>query len=181
MTSPNVHTRETPHTPSVGSKADFWKTVAGPLLGVVIGGVITAIIAYFSAQWTADSQRKLFFYKQTQSFSEFLALQYLPRSGEVPPECQTRLEECRRARQSAVQMYLFLPTAAQKELIKSYGPQAVKMSSAGSENNLSQEAKAFDNALKEIRQWLTGESDTDFTFILPCADWKSEEKLCRNP
>ena len=100
---------------------EIWKS----LLGVIIGGCIAAgtgaWTTYLAALWAADNQRKQFLFERAQSFSEFIALQYLPRSGDVPPECQTRLEECRRLRQSAVQIYLFLPYAAQKELIKSYG------------------------------------------------------------
>ena len=182
------HHAETPGATAVACGKDKGGTKVGEiwksLLGVVIGGCISAGAgagtAYFAAKWTADYQRKQFLFERAQSFSEFIALQYLPRSGDVPPECQTRLEECRRLRESALQIYLFLPSAAQKELIKSYEPKAVE-ASASIPNDLPPEAQAFDHALMAVREWLTGEKQTDFRFISPCSIWKVEENLCRKP
>jgi hypothetical protein len=154
---------------------EFWKSLAG----VVVGGLIAIATAYFSAQWAADNQRKQFLFERAQVFSEFLALQYLPRTGDVPQECQARLEECRRLRQSAVQVYLFLPTVAQNELVKSYGPDAVAAVAPDKTRVLPPEATAFNNALKATRQWLTGEKEENFNFILPCANWAVEEKQCK--
>src|SRR5882672_4728707 len=101
---------------------EFWKS----LTGVVLGGLIATGTSYFSARWSADYQHQQFLFERAQSFSEFLALQYLPRSGDVPQECQTRLEECRRLRQSAVQIYLFTPSTVQADLVRSYGEDTVQ-------------------------------------------------------
>ena len=154
---------------------EFWKSLAG----VIVGGFIATATAYFSAQWAADNQRKQFLFERAQAFSEFLALQYLPRAGDVPQECQTRLEECRRLRQSAVQVYLFLPTGAQRELVKSYGPEAAAAASPDKAKGLPSEAVAFNNALKATREWLVGDKESNFNFILPCANWSIEERQCK--
>lgn len=149
---------------------------------MIIGGFISVAATYFAAKLTADNQRRQFLIERSQSFSEYMALNYLPLSGvDIPQECQARLQECRKLRQSAVQIYLFLPTDAQKDLVKSYGPNAVGATSLGSAENLTPEAVAMNNTLKDMREWVTGEKVSNFYFILPCADWKKEEKMCRKP
>jgi hypothetical protein len=160
------------------SKTVGWKPLIGPLIGVVIGGLISAGTAYLTSRLTAEGQRQQFLVERSQAFSEFLSLYYLPLSGSVSQECQTRLEECRRLRQEAIQTYLFLPTPIQKELIRSFGPDAVAAVAPNAVKGLKPEAAAFDNALRLTREWLTGYKDADFNFILPCADWKLEEKQC---
>jgi hypothetical protein len=181
MKSPrNLDRAERPHVVSSPNR-DFWKNLAGSLIGVVIGGFISVAATYFASQWTADNQRKQFLIERSQSFSEYMALQYLPRSGDVPQECQVRLQECRQLRQSAFQIYLFLPNNAQRDIVKSYGPKAVEATSSVSGQNLPPEVAAIDNALKDVREWVTGEKVSDFNFILPCAVWKVEERMCRKP
>ena len=143
--------------------------------------MIAIATAYLAAGWAAEAQRKQFLIERSEAFSELLSLHYLPRSGSVPQECQTRLEECRRVRQTAIQTYLFLPTPIQSELVKSFGPAAVAGVSPGSAKGLAPELTAFNNALRLTREWLTGYRDRDFNFILPCGDWKVEEKECKKP
>jgi hypothetical protein len=174
-----THPLQTTHKPRAPRKkpsqmGEFWKSLAG----VALGGVIAAGTAYFSARWSADYQHQQFLFERAQSFGEFFALQYLPRSGDVPQECQTRLEECRRLRQAAVQIYLFTPSAIQADLIRSYGENAVQAASPQS-IKLTPESKAFHDALSGLRNWIWGSTENNFNFILPCADWKNEEKSCR--
>ena len=177
------HARVTPHAPSGESKAEFCKTVAGPLLGVVIGGLISAATTWGAAQLTADNQRKQFLVEHVQSFAEvFVALNLHPEK--VPQECQSRLEECRRDQINAVEMYLILPTAAQEELVKALGGQhAREVTASGCGNYSTPEKVALCTAFLELRKWVhnSNKVESDFNFILPCADWKIEEKECRKP
>src|SRR3954471_2252474 len=129
--------------------SDFSKSLAA----VVVGGLLTAAVTYLSTWWTAEAQRRQFLVERSQAFSEFVSLQYLPRSGSVPQACQTRLEECRRIRQVAIQTYLFLPSPAQRELIKSFGPEAVIAVSPESTKGLTSEATALNAALRLTREW----------------------------
>jgi hypothetical protein len=152
--------------------SDLWKS----LVAGVVGSLLTLGVTYLATGWTAEAQRQQFLIERSQAFSEFLSLQYLPRSGSVPQECQTRLEECRRLRQVAIQMYLFLPTPIHTELIKSYGPEAVTAVSLGNDKNLTPGTKAFNNTMRLTREWLTGQKDDKFNFLLPCGDWKTEKK-----
>jgi hypothetical protein len=141
-------------------------------------GRMTIGADFLTTRWNAEVQRRQFLLERSQAFSEFLSLNYLSRSGSVPQECQPRLEECRRLRQAAIQTYLFLPTKIQDQLIKSFGAAAVAAASAENAKNLSPEATAFDDALRSTREWLTGDQDKGFNFILPCASWTLEEKQC---
>lgn len=97
-----------------------------PVISVILSGIIAFSTSYYVNIVGEDAQRRQFLIERSQSFSEFLALNYLPRAGSVPTECQVRLEECRRLRQVAIQTYLFLPTNIQSKLIQSYGPKAVE-------------------------------------------------------
>jgi hypothetical protein len=156
---------------------NFWKTLGA----VVLGGLITVGANYLTSRWTADAQRKQFLIERSQAFSEFLALNYLPRSGDsdAPPECQTRLQECRELRQTAIQSYFFLPTNVQEELVKSYGDKAVAATSSSNVTGQTAESLAWDNTLRFTREWLTDQSDKNFNFVLPCANWVVEEKKCK--
>jgi ASC-1-like (ASCH) protein len=154
--------------------SDFWKTI----VAVFIGGLLTIGANFLTTRWTAEARRRQFLLERSQAFSEFLSLSYLPRSGSVPPECQPRLEECRRERQAAIQTYLFLPTKIQSQLVRSYGATATAVVSRTGVKDLAPEAAAFDDMLQSTREWFTGEKDRDFNFILRCANWTLEEQQC---
>lgn len=128
----------------------FWKSLAA----VVLGGLIATGTSYLSARWSADYQHQQFLFERAQSFSEFLALQYLPKSGDVPQECQTRLEECRRLRQTAVQIFLFTPSTVQVDLVKSYGEKAVQATAPSQRSGMTPEVRALDDALAGLRAWI---------------------------
>jgi hypothetical protein len=175
MRSNGVHRLEKSRAERGEAGTGFWKGLAG----VVLGGVIATGTSYLSARWAADYQHQQLLFEHAQSFAEFLSLEYLPRSGDVPAECQARLEECRRLRQAAVQVYLFLPTNVQADLVKSFGPDAAAKTYAENVKGLSPEAAAGSRAIMELREWLWGRKDANFNFILPCGDWRVEEKACR--
>jgi hypothetical protein len=183
MKSPKEPAGEEPQTPPAPPKSDFWKTLTGSLISAVVGGLIVAIPTnYFTTSMTGENERQQFLFGRSQSFSEYMALQYLPLSGDVPQDCQTRLQECRQLRQSAIQVYLFLPENAQKDLIRSHGARALEQTKY--DPNLPPEVAAINNALKDVRGWVTGKKEVkeaDFNFMLPCPDWKLEEKACHKP
>jgi hypothetical protein len=58
-------------------------------------------------------------------------------------------------------------------------PEAVAAVAPDKTRVLPPEAIAFNNSLKSTRQWLTGEKEVNFNFILPCANWAVEEKQCK--
>jgi hypothetical protein len=150
---------------------EFWKTLSA----TVVGALIATFTAYLSANWSAEDQRKQFLFQHAQAFSEFFALSQLPYSNRVPEECRAQLDECRRARQAALQIYLFLPTNVRMDLAKAGGWKP----NSDSDTDLNASQKLYLKSLIELREWLTGEKEKSFPFILPCADWSVEEKLCR--
>jgi hypothetical protein len=156
-------------------KSDFWKGI----IGVAIGGLITIAAAYLTARLTRDNERQQFLLERSQSFSEYMAWQYLPLSGDVPQDCQTRLQECRQLRQSAIQDYLFLPENVLKDLIRSHGPRALEQTKFNP--NLPPEVAAVNDALKDAREWLRDTKEAEFDLILPCANWQLEVKACHKP
>jgi hypothetical protein len=149
------------------------------LVGTVVGGLITASVTFWNSRLAHRNAQKQFLFQNSKAFSELLAAGHLPRSGDVPPECQKRLEECRRLRQVAIETYLFLPAEILREYVKTYGDAAVKATTAESLHGLPQADRAFLNTLKKTRSWLTGQpEEPDFPFVLPCVDWNVEERRC---
>lgn len=157
---------------------DFWKSLVGTLTGALVGGLLATGTAYLVAKWSAEDQRKLFQIQQASGFLEFLSLRNLPRSGDVPVECEQRLKECRRERLDAYETYFFLPDSIQHDFIKSYGPQAEAAASDINDAKLPLEQRALIKTLKETRMWLTGEKSEGFPLVLPCADWAIEQRQC---
>lgn len=151
--------------------SDFWKTLLATLLGTALGGGLSILAAYLTFSWGVEQQRKLTVAKALGEFivSDRLAL---PRPDVVPQECQARLESCRISRSNAIQTYMFAPSNILADLAKSYGGSKSPASKPPSEE------LALVSMIKRTREWLSGEVDANFDFILPCAVWKVEQELC---
>jgi hypothetical protein len=154
---------------------EFTRVLLASTLGTVVGGIISIVGVYLTANLAAADARQRFIFERAPLFADLLASRGLPLPGQVAAGCEETLKECLRQRRSAIEMYLFLPDAQVHDVaLVIGGPEAERDIGAGSDNY-------FSRALKGIKKYTAGEVSSGFPFVLPCAAWPAAEARCKKP